>query len=281
MSQLFEKDTITAIVNRQLTPQLALRIGQALAYVVSQNCTDKVRILTGKDTRASGDMLDAALCAGVCSMGADVVSLGVIPAPAASFLAAKYKMDAAVMISAAQHPIEYNGIRLLDSQGLSLGTEQIKAIEEYALGKKEIPSLCAASDAGRIRRTHTGLRDYVDYVKSTAKTSLSGLKIAIDSANGSCFECTKLVFTELGADVESINNRPDGVNINANCGIVAIETLGKFVVSHKCTVGLSFDGDGTGFAVVNKSGQRVSVPSGSDAIVSALAYVCDLADKMQ
>lgn len=281
MSGLFEKDSITAIVNLQLTPQLALRIGQALAYVISQSTTGKVRILTGKDTRASGDMLDAALCAGICSMGAEVVSLGVIPAPAAAFLAAKYKTNAAVMISAAHHPVEYNGIRLLDSQGLSLAREQIEAIEEYACGKKEIPALCSASDSGRIRRTHTGLRDYVDYVKSTAATSLSGLKIAIDSSNGSCFECTKLVFTELGADVESINNRPDGVNINASCAAVAMEALGKFVVSHKCTVGLSFDGDGSSFSAVNKSGQKANAPSGGDAIVSALAYVCNLADKMQ
>lgn len=278
MSELIIKDGIRAIANTALSPELALKTGQAFAFTLSREDSAPVRILVGKDTRASSDMLEAAFSAGVCSFGAGVVCVGIIPTPALGILVQKYKMDAAVMIGGAEAPFEYNGISFFGSDGAKISEAALADIIARATGEKILPSAAAAPLVGRIRRTHTALRDYVDYVKSTAASRLSGIKLAIDSANGCAFECAKLVFTELGADVEMINNRPDGVNINAECGISNLRPLSQFVISHKCTLGISFSGDADDFALVDKLGKRVETCCIGDALTCALDACCKIAE---
>lgn len=257
MARLFGTDGVRGVANTELDSSLAFKLGQAGALVLTENCENAPRILVGKDTRISGDMLEAALSAGFCSVGAQVVSVGVIPTPAVAYLVRKYKMDAGVVISASHNSMEYNGIKFFGSEGYKLSDETEDKIEEYVTGKKEMPPLKSGAALGKITRTHTGLRDYVDFVKSTADGDFSGLKIAVDCANGASYESAKLVFKELGADVEIINNVPNGININDNCGSTHLAGLCKFTKEHNCDLGLALDGDADRLLAVDENGNEV------------------------
>ena len=202
-------------------------------------------------------MLEAALSAGFCSVGAQVVSVGIIPTPAVAYLVRKYKMDAGVVISASHNSMEYNGIKFFGGEGYKLSDDTEDKIEEYVTGKKEMPPLKSGAALGKITRTHTGLRDYVDFVKSTSNIDFSGLKIAVDCANGASYESAKLVLKELGADVEIINNIPNGININDNCGSTHMDGLCKFTKEHNCDLGLALDGDADRLLAVDENGNPV------------------------
>lgn len=257
MSRLFGKDGVKGIANTELTAELAYKLGQAGALVLTAKSDFAPCILVGRDTRISGYMLESALVAGICSVGASAECVGVIPAPAVAYLVKKYKMNAGVCISASHKPMEYNGIKFFDSDGYKISSVIEDFIEEYATGKMELPPLKTGADLGRISRTHTALRDYVDFVKSTIGADLSGMKVAIDCANGAAYECAKLCFKELGADVEMINNVPNGKNINDNCGSAHMEGLMKFVPSHKCSFGLAMDGDGDHLLACDEKGRLI------------------------
>lgn len=257
MGRLFGTDGVRGIANKELTAELAFKLGQAGALVLTKHSDGAPKILVGKDTRISGDMLEAGLIAGFCSVGAQVVCVGTIPTPAVAFLVRKYKMDAGVVISASHNSMEYNGIKFFNKDGYKLSDEIENEIEEYILDGKELGELPEGAGVGRVSRIDTGKRDYVDYIKSTVTGDFSNLKIAIDCANGASYECAKLAFKELGADVILINNVPNGININDKCGSTHMEGLAEFVVKQGCDLGLALDGDADRLLAVDQNGNLV------------------------
>lgn len=257
MGRLFGTDGVRGVANKELTADLAFKLGQAGALVLTKHSDSTPKILVGKDTRISGDMLEAGLIAGFCSVGAEVVCVGTIPTPAVAYLVRKYKMDAGVVISASHNSMEYNGIKFFNKDGYKLSDDIENEIEEYILDGKPLGELPVGAGVGKVSRIDTGKRDYVDFVKSTVKGDFSNLKIAVDCANGASYECAKLVFKELGADVVLINNVPNGVNINDKCGSTHMEGLAKFVASHGCDLGLALDGDADRLLATDENGNMV------------------------
>lgn len=269
MTRLFGSDGIKGIANKDLTAELAFKLGQALVAFLMEKSQETPKILVGTDTRISGYMLESALVAGLCSMGARVECVGIIPSPAVAFLVKKYKMSAGVSISASHKPMEYNGIKFFDNEGYKLTAKCEDKIEAFATGKLTMPPLKIGGELGKISRTHTALRDYVDLIKLSVGGDLSGIKVAIDCANGAAYQCAKLCFKELGADVEMLNNVPNGININDNCGSAHIEGLMKFVVSNKCSFGIAMDGDGDHLLACDEKGKLIDAKR-----ISEICGVC-------
>lgn len=270
--RLFGPDGIKGVANIELTSELAFKLGQAIAYVSAAKTDAAPRILVGRDTRISGHMLEAALSAGICSTGANVESIGVIPSPAIAYLVKKYKMDAGVSISASYKPMEYNGIKFFDSDSKKISTEAEERIESYVFGEIERPELKTGADLGRITRSYTALRDYVDFIKVSVGSDLSDMKLAIDCANGAAFECAKLCFKELGADVVMMNNVPNGKNINLNCGSAHMEGLMKFVHENRCNFGIAMDGDGDHLLACDEKGKLIDADTISSICSHHLAW---------
>lgn len=258
MSRLFGTDGIKGIANTELSAEIAFKIGFSAALVLFAKTDTAPKILVGRDTRISGHMLESALVAGICSAGAHAECVGVVPSPAIAYLARKYKMDAGVSISASHRSMEYNGIKIFDSDGFKLSDEMEDRIEAYASGELPLPEPKIGGELGKVSRSTTAMRDYVDLVKATVGTDLSGMKVAIDCANGAAYECAKLCFKELGADVDILNNVPNGKNINDNCGSAHMETLMAYVTKHGCDFGLAMDGDGDHLKACDENGAVIS-----------------------
>ena len=257
MGKLFGTDGVRGIANRDLTAELAFKTGRSGAYVLTKNIGRRPRILIGKDTRKSGDMLEAALTAGLCSVGAKVIPLGVIPTPAVAYLVRLYNADAGVVISASHNPCEYNGIKFFNSEGYKLKDEIENEIEDYILGKKTIDDLPTHGRIGYVSANHNAVEDYVKFAISTIDCPLDGLKIAIDCANGASYQTAFLALNKLGANVEAIHNTPDGVNINAKCGSTHMESLQAYVTSIGADVGIAFDGDADRMLAVDEKGNLI------------------------
>lgn len=257
MGRMFGTDGVRGVANTELTANIAYSLGRAGAFVLTEG-THKPRILVGRDTRISGDMLEAALISGILSVGAEAVSLGVIPTPAIAYLVKEYGADAGVMISASHNPVEFNGIKFFDNRGLKLSDEledEIqKVIEE---GFKNVPNP-VGSNLGRMVKEATALEDYKDFAKETIGADLKGLKIALDCANGASYQVAVEAFRELGAEVVVINDNPDGVNINENCGSTHPEELMDYVVRKKCHMGFAFDGDADRCLAVDEKGKLIN-----------------------
>ncbi|MGI6264068.1 MAG: phosphoglucosamine mutase [Acutalibacteraceae bacterium] len=267
MGRLFGTDGARGVANRELTPELAMNIGRAAAKVLISAEHRRPKILVGKDTRASGDMLETALAAGLCSVGADVVLLGVVPTPAVAFLVKAYDAQAGVMISASHNPCEYNGIKIFNGEGYKLPDaleEQIEAIVLDGAGEVPCPE---GGDVGRVTVCDTAVADYVAHVASVAECPLTGMRIAVDCANGSASATARALFAALGADAIILNDQPDGVNINENCGSTHIEALGAFVKEHGLEGGVAFDGDADRCLAVDENGAVID----GDQIMAALA----------
>ena len=241
MGTLFGTDGVRGIANIDLTCELAINLGRAAAVVLTEETKHKPKVLIGKDTRISSDMLEGALTAGLCSIGADVITIGYISTPAVAYLVRKYKADAGIMISASHNPCEYNGIKIFDGKGLKLSDENENKIE--ALMEKGIKELPTGGALGNCRYEPAAVDDYVRYIISSTPTSLAGLKVAIDCANGSASITAKKIFTGLGCECMLLSDKPDGVNINDNCGSTHMEKLCQFVKRNKCHAGIAFDGD--------------------------------------
>lgn len=257
MGRLFGTDGIRGIANKELTADLAFRTGMSGAYVLTKSISHRPRILIGKDTRKSGDMLEAALTAGLCAMGAKVIPLGVVPTPAVAYLTRKYKADAGVVISASHNPCEYNGIKFFNSDGYKLKDEIENEIEEYILGEKTIDDLPTHGKIGYVSANHDAVEDYVSFAISTVDCRLDDMKIAIDCANGASYQTAFKALNKLGANVEAIHNTPDGVNINAKCGSTHMESLQSYVTSIGADVGLAFDGDADRMLAVDENGEII------------------------
>ena len=257
MGRLFGTDGVRGVANEELTPTLAMELGQAGAYVLTRENEHKPTIMVGCDTRISGDMLANALMAGACSVGANVVYVGVVPTPAVAYLTRKYKVDAGVVISASHNPVEFNGIKFFDGNGYKLPDALEDEIEELIKSGMEGVKFPTGSSVGKIKYRTDAREEYINHAMKAIPVSLEGKKIVVDCAEGAAFYTSVEALKELGASVVAIHNNPDGTNINANCGSTHMEELMARVVYEGADIGLAFDGDADRLLAVDEKGQRV------------------------
>lgn len=257
MGRLFGTDGIRGIANTELSCELAMKIGRATAVVLTDEKHRKPKVLIGQDTRISSNMLENAIAAGLCSVGADVIVLGVVPTPAVAYLVKKYACDAAVMISASHNPCEYNGIKIFKSDGYKLPDITEARIEAIISDEVEKPSLKVGGAVGRVSKRENAVRDYIEHLKKTVDVSFDGMHIALDCANGSASVSAKTLFTQLGAKCDMLSDKPDGVNINANCGSTHLENLSRYVKENNLMLGFAFDGDADRMLAVDENGDTV------------------------
>ena len=245
------------MAGEELTIELATKLGQAGAYVLTKETSHKPTIIVGCDTRISGGMLASALMAGICSVGANAIFAGVLPTPAIAYLTRKHKVDAGVVISASHNPMEFNGIKFFNGEGYKLSDELEDEIEALISNNMEGIQLPTGSAIGKIKYRFDLAREYVDFMKKTVPVDLSGMKIVIDCAEGASYKTSVDTLTELGADLVAIHTEPDGTNINANCGSTHMEELKARVVYEKANLGLAFDGDADRMLAVDENGKLV------------------------
>lgn len=257
LGRLFGTDGVRGVANTELTAGLAYNLGRAGAYILTKDA-QRPKIVVGMDTRISGDMLESAIVAGLCSAGAEAICVGIVPTPAVAYLTRAYKADAGIVISASHNPVEYNGIKFFDSRGYKLPDEVEDKIESLILNScAGVPSPTGAN-LGRKVVVDTAQRDYIEFLKSTVDVDLDGIKIVVDCAQGASYAIAPKLFNELGADVLAVYNDPDGKNINKNCGSTHPEHLMKFVVENGYDIGLAFDGDADRLMAVDEKGNLIN-----------------------
>lgn len=257
MGRLFGTDGARGVANSELTAELAMNIGRAAAMVLISDEVEHPTILIGKDTRLSGDMLEGALIAGLCSVGANVELLGVVPTPAVAYLVGKYNADAGIMISASHNPFEFNGIKIFSSDGCKLPDDLENRIEEIVLDNVVPYALAKDENIGKVTRMEDAVEDYIDHVAKSIGCDLEGMEIALDCSNGSSSRTAEKLFTKLGAKVHMLFDNPDGININKDCGSTHINRLQNYVREHKLCCGLAFDGDADRCLAVDEKGNLV------------------------
>lgn len=257
MGRLFGTDGARGIANKELTCELATNIGRAAAYVLTEKTTEKPKVIIGKDTRVSSNMLEMALAAGLCSVGADVVLVGFVPTPAIAYLVKEKNADAGIMISASHNPCEYNGIKIFDGNGFKLPDSMEEKIEALVLDDMSPIEYPVGGEVGSVFLRYDYVDLYVDYLAKCINTDLSGMKIAIDCANGSSSVTAEKLFKKLGADVHIMHATPNGVNINAGCGSTHMEDLTDYVNGHDVDLGLAFDGDADRCLAVDENGKLI------------------------
>ena len=266
MGKLFGTDGIRGVVNAGLDAALAFQVGLATAQVLGEGKPGKKPLVTiGKDTRISSDLLEGALVAGLCSAGADVLHLGVIPTPAVAWITVDQGADAGVVISASHNPFEHNGIKIFNGQGFKLSDELEGKIEDIILSGAEV-SLKTGGEIGRVTYAEDRTRDdYIDHLASTVEDGLAGLRILVDCANGAASATAPQLFDrfdDLHCDI--INADPDGININTNCGSTHLEGLAAMVKAGGYDLGLAFDGDADRFLAVSEAG----IPIDGDQVMA-------------
>jgi len=258
MGRLFGTDGARGVANTELTPELAMNIGRAAAMVLISDTVEHPTFLIGKDTRLSGDMLEGALIAGLTSVGANVVLLGVVPTPAVAYLAKECDAKAGVMISASHNPYNYNGIKIFNKDGYKLPDLLEEQIETLILDESEEIILAEPTKVGKIFYNENAKKDYIEYVKSTASSSLEGMNIVIDCSNGSASYTAEDIFKGLGANVTMCHFEPTGININKDCGSTHIEkSLKDIVTSNKFDLGIAFDGDADRVLFIDDCGNLI------------------------
>lgn len=258
MGRIFGTDGARGVANTEISCTLAMDIGRAAAMVVARDHHKRKPVfLVGHDTRISHDMLESAIAAGLCSVGADVVTLGTVPTPAVAYLVANSDADAAIMLSASHNPYEFNGIKIFGAEGFKLTDEEEMEIEEIVLDHVLPYDLKWNDELGVIRSGETLVEQYIDHIVSTVEGDLSGIRVAADCANGSASATAAKIFAKLGADVTILNDEPNGVNINDNCGSTHIEVLGKYVRENGFDLGVAFDGDADRCLAVDENGELV------------------------
>lgn len=267
MGRLFGTDGARGVANSELTCELAMQIGRAAAMVLIDGKIKRPKVMIGMDTRISSNMLSSAITAGLCSVGADVMHLGVLPTPAVAYLVKKYNYDAAVMITASHNPCEYNGIKIFQRDGFKLPDELEEKIEEIILDGKTVPPVKIGADVGRIRTSEMPIFDYIRHLEKTVEFTFEEYKVALDCANGASCVTAPELFTDLGADIHIKSSIPNGVNINRKCGSTYLEGLQHLVLEHKCDIGFAFDGDADRMLAVDEKGEVVD----GDKIVAICA----------
>lgn len=250
MGRLFGTDGARGIAGSELTADLAMKIGASAAYVLGEN--KKIKVIVGMDTRYSGDMLASAVNAGLLSMGANVIFVGVVPTPAVSFLVTHLNADMGVMISASHNPAKYNGIKLFNNKGYKLADEIEEKIEHYILDEK----LPECTNIGSFERNEKLKDKYIDFLYSLAN-DYSGLKVVVDCANGSASATAPILFKKLNIDAEIIFDNPDGININDNCGSTHLNSLISKVKETGVDLGIAYDGDADRCLLVSDNGEVI------------------------
>lgn len=252
----FGTDGVRGVANRELTPELAYKLGRAGAYVLTQG-KERAKIAVGKDTRISGDMLEAALIAGIMSVGVDVLRLGVIPTPGVAYLTRHLQADAGVMISASHNPVPDNGIKFFGGDSFKLTDAQETEIEQYLDNAEDTLPRPTGVDVGRVLEQRDAGVLFTDFQKSKIRNRFDGVKVVLDCGNGAASYVAADVFRSLGADVVAIHSEPTGTNINVGCGSTHPEVVQAAVLAHGAQIGLSFDGDADRLIAVDEQGNIV------------------------
>ena len=255
MRKLFGTDGVRGLANVELTPLMALQLGTTAAHVLIEN-KQKTKVLIGRDPRISGDILESALVAGICSQGVDAVVAGVIPTPGVAYLTATTSAAAGAVISASHNPVKDNGIKFFGADGYKLDDDMEASIEEQIEHFDDFPKP-QGGEVGRVIRRHELAWEYAEHVKKTVDKSLAGMKVVIDCANGAASELAPQIFEELGADVTCINCSPNGININLDCGSQHPGLMKEKVKELGADVGLSFDGDADRVILADEKGEVV------------------------
>ncbi|TCM90946.1 phosphoglucosamine mutase [Paenibacillus sp. BK033] len=256
MGKYFGTDGVRGVANQELTPELAYKIGRCGGYVLTGQA-DKPKVVIGLDTRISGPMLEAALIAGLLSIGASVIRLGVVSTPAVAYITRELKADAGVMISASHNPVQDNGIKFFGGDGFKLSDETELEIERLIDAEADELPRPIGGDIGAVLNDDQAKFRYLDYLKTTIKGDFGGLKIVLDCAHGSAYELAPKVFRELGAEIITVGAEPDGRNINAGVGSTHPEYLREQVLAHGADLGLSFDGDADRLIAIDDKGEEV------------------------
>lgn len=257
MGKLFGTDGIRGIAGKELTCELALKIGRGTAAVLTRLDGRRPKILIGKDTRVSGDMLESTLAAGLCSVGADVELLGVIPTPGVAYLVQKYGADAGIVISASHNPMEFNGIKIFKGDGYKLPDEVEDRIEAHIENDCKDIRLAEGPDIGRIHMCRTAVDDYVESLVGHIDADLTGLHVLFDCANGAAGAVAQKLFPRLGCDCEFLYTEDDGVNVNDGCGTTHLETLEAAVKAGNYDCGIAFDGDADRCLACDEKGAEI------------------------
>lgn len=256
MGKYFGTDGVRGVANQELTPELAYKIGRCGGYVLTGQAKQP-KVVIGRDTRISGPMLEAALVAGLLSIGADVIRLGVVSTPAVAYLTRKLGADAGVMISASHNPVQDNGIKFFGGDGFKLLDDKELEIERLLDAESDELPRPVGGDLGALMDDADLKWQYAEFLKTTVASSFAGLKIVLDCAHGAAYELAPRVFRELGAEVITIGAEPNGRNINDNCGSTHPEALRAEVLKQKADIGLSFDGDADRLIAVDETGEEV------------------------
>lgn len=257
MGRLFGTDGARGVANKELTCELAMNIGRAAAMVLTESSDKKPVFVIGKDTRLSSDMLEGAIIAGLCSVGADVITLGVVPTPAVALLVKKYNADAGIMISASHNPFEFNGIKIFSGTGFKLPDSLEEEIEAIVLDNVKPYAIADDDKLGKVTVADNAVNEYVDHVVSTVPQKPEGLKVAFDCSNGSSSRTAKAIFEKLGVECYTTHSTPDGTNINKDCGSTHIEALAEYVKANNLDCGIAFDGDADRCLAVDENGELV------------------------
>ena len=262
MRKYFGTDGIRRIANTELSPELVYRVAKAGAYVLSKHTDHNPTILIGRDTRISGTLIESAMVAGFLSYGANVKILGVIPTPAVAYLTKKLNADASVVISASHNTFEFNGVKYFSNKGMKIPDEIEEEIEEI-MDSGKLDELTATHEKIGVSEVRQDLiEEYVYFFRKNFddkidKYNQQNFKVAIDTANGATYEVAEKIFKTLGINYEIINNHPNGININDNCGSTHLEGLKKYVVQNKMNLGIAYDGDGDRCLAIDENGNEI------------------------
>lgn len=257
MSKYFGTDGVRGVANSDITPELVYKLGKCGAYALTKQKNDSAVIVVAKDTRISGDMLESSLVAGICSVGAKAICIGIAPTPCVPYLIKKYNADAGIVISASHNPFKDNGIKFFNKDGFKLSDELEQEIENLIDSKDEIPKPSSENIGYRLDRQED-INSYIDFLATTIDTDLKGIKVCIDCANGATYKAAPRLFKKLGASLTYINTEPNGININKNCGSTHMEELANFVKQNPKTIGIAFDGDGDRCLAVDEAGNIIN-----------------------
>lgn len=257
MARMFGTDGVRGVAGTELTIELAMKLGQAGAYVLTKEKSHQPTIIVGCDTRISGGMLANALMAGICSVGANAIYVGVAPTPAIAYLTRKHKVDAGVVISASHNPMEFNGIKFFNGEGYKLSDDLEDEIEALIANDMEDVIFPIGPGIGKVDYRFDIVDEYIKFEEKTVPVDLSGMKIVIDCAEGASSYTSVKALQDLGADLVAIHTQPDGTNINANCGSTHMDELKARVVSERAAVGIAFDGDADRMLAVDENGKLV------------------------
>ncbi|MCX7988160.1 MAG: phosphoglucosamine mutase [Thermodesulfovibrio sp.] len=267
---IFGTDGIRGTINTYpITPEVCLKVGMALCFLLRERLPHKPKILIGKDTRISGYVIESALTSGITSMGGDVYLVGPIPTPAVAFLVKSMRVDAGIVISASHNPFSDNGIKIFSNDGFKL-TEELEGDIESLINSDQFPSVRpSARDLGKAYRIEDAQGRYIEFIKSTLPkdSNFEGLRVVIDPANGAAYKITPTLFRELGAEVLTINDKPDGLNINNECGALFPDALAKKVRETQAHIGIAHDGDADRTILIDEKGNIID----GDFILTVLA----------